>query len=154
MYLMRILIISGLLALPSAGWSLCVSVEQANLRAEPKANAKLLWTVGRYMPLLELDQKGSWYLVKDLEGKKMWIHSGLVSEDFDCAVIKVNQSNLRVMPTASASKTPLSVAYKYMPFKKLQREENWLYLQDSYGGKHWVVDSNLWEPLAYTQLSY
>jgi hypothetical protein len=84
----------------------------------------------------------------------MWIYSTLVSEDIDCAVIRVSQSNLRTQPSAQSAATPLSVAYKYQPFKKLQREENWLYLQDAYGGKHWVIDRNLWEPLEYTTLSY
>ncbi len=151
---MRIFFISCVLLLPQWGHSLCVSVSQANLRAEPKASSKLLWTVGRYMPLLEVDYQNGWYLVKDLEGKKMWIYSSLVSEDFDCAVIKVSTTNLRSLPNPTAPQTPLSVAYKYQPFKKLQREENWLYLQDSYGGKHWVIDRNLWEPLEYTKVSY
>ncbi len=151
---MRILLAGGVLLFSQIGFCLCVNVSQANLRAEPKSNGKLLWTVGRYMPLLEVDLQGGWYLVKDLEGKKMWIYSSLVTEDFDCAVVKVKLTNLRSMPDPKAAQTPLSVGYKYQPFKKLQREENWLYLQDSYGGKHWVVDRNLWEPLEYTQLSY
>jgi SH3-like domain-containing protein len=154
MYLSRILLSLNLLFIAYQSQALCVNVGQANLRAEPKPNSRLLWTVGRYMPLLEVKYQGGWYLVKDLEGQKMWIASQLVSDDIDCAVIRVNQSNLRTEPDAKASKTPLSVAYKYMPFKKLQREENWLYLQDAYGGKHWVIDSNLWEPLEYTRLSY
>ncbi len=151
---MRIFILSGLLIWPQIGYSLCVNVSQANLRAGPKANSKLLWTVGRYMPLLEVDLQDGWYLVKDVDGKKMWIYSTLVTDEFDCAVIKVSSTNLRSMPDSKAAQTPLSVAYKYQPFKKLQREDNWLYLQDSYGGKHWVIDRNLWEPLEYTTLSY
>lgn len=131
-----------------------MSAPQANLRSKPSLNSKVLWTVGRYMPLLELDSKGSWYLVKDLEGKKMWISSSLVSDDFDCAVIRVDRANLRKDPEKTASKTPLSYAFKYMPFKKLQREEDWLYLQDAYGGRHWVIDRNLWEPLEYTRVNY
>lgn len=131
-----------------------MNAPQANLRSKPTTNSKVLWTVGRYMPLLEVDSKGSWYLVKDLEGKKMWISSALVSDDFDCAVIRVNQANLRKGPEASFPKTPLSYAFKYMPFKKLQREEDWLYLQDAYGGRHWVIDRNLWEPLEYTRVNY
>ena len=151
---MRILLISSLFLIPQTGWTLCVKASQANLRAEPKASGKLLWTVGRYMPLLEVREEGGWYLVRDLEGKKMWIASHLVSDDFDCAVIRVNQTNLRSGPDSKSAKTPLSVAFKYMPFKKLQREEDWLYLQDPYGGKHWVIDRNLWEPLEYTRLTY
>ncbi len=106
------------------------------------------------MPLLELKRKGGWLFVQDLEGKKMWIADSLVSDEFDCVVIKVKQSVLRKGPGTEFEKTPLTLAHKYMPFKKLQREEDWLYIQDDYGFKHWVFEKNLWEPLAYTQLTY
>ncbi len=154
MHLMRILLIGNLILLPHVSWSLCVSVGQANLRDKPSASGKLLWTVGRYMPLLEVKSQGEWYQVQDLERKKMWIHYSLVSEDIDCAVIKIRQTNLRKGPGTEFGRTPLAVAFKYMPFKKLQREEAWLYLEDPYGGKHWVNEKNLWEPLAYTSLTY
>ena len=57
---MRILIISTLFFLPQIGQCLCVNASQANLRAKPKASSKLLWTVGRYMPLLEVDYQNGW----------------------------------------------------------------------------------------------
>lgn len=151
---MRIFGLLSLILVAQSANAVCVNVAQANLRAQPKVNAKLLWTVGRYMPLLKVKEKGKWLQVKDLEGKKMWISSRLVSDDFDCAVIKVNSSNLRRAPSAKAEKSPLKMAFRYMPFKKLKRDDNWLQLEDAYGGKHWVIDSNVWEPLHRTQLTY
>lgn len=142
------------LFIASSSWALCVSVNQANLRAKPSSSSKLLWTVGKYMPLLALSQKGVWIQVRGLEGKKMWIHTDLVSDSIDCAVIKVSKSMLRKGPGASYSKTALSYAHRYMPFKKLERDGAWLHLQDDYGYRHWVFENNVWEPLAYTQLNY
>lgn len=135
-------------------FALCVQAPQANLRAEPKADAKLIWTVGKYMPLLALKQKGSWIQVRDVDGARAWIHESLVSDQFDCAVVRVGKAQLRKGPGTEFANTPLSTADKYMPFKKLQREGAWLYLEDDYGFKHWVVENNIWEPLAYTRLNY
>ena len=106
------------------------------------------------MPLLAVRQQGDWILVKDLEGKKMWVYRKLVSEKIDCAVVKVGKAILRKGPGTEFSRTSLSFAHRYMPFKKLQREGAWLYLQDDYGFKHWVIENNLWEPLAYSRVNY
>ena len=138
----------------SNGWALCVKVSKANLRAKPSAKSKLVWTVGKYMPLLEIKQKGSWIQVRGLEGKKMWIHGGLVSTRLDCAVVKVSKTNLRKGPGTRFGKTLLQSARRYMPFRKIERDGAWLRLQDDYGYKHWVFEKSLWEPLAYSSLSY
>lgn len=135
-------------------WAICVSATQANLRTEPSANGKVIWTVGKYMPLMALEQKGDWIQVRDLDGQKSWVHGGLVTDEFDCAVVKITKSTLRKGPGTQFAKTPLSIAHKYMPFKKVDRDGAWLHIEDDYGFKHWVYENNLWEPLAYTQLNY
>ncbi|MEM7645596.1 MAG: SH3 domain-containing protein, partial [Pseudomonadota bacterium] len=151
---MRVLLYCLVLSLflSSKAWGLCVIADQANLRDKPSAKGKLLWTVGKYMPFIGIKQEGKWLFVKDMEGKKMWIFSGLVSDEIDCAVIKVKNSSLRKGPGTKFKKTPFSVAKKFAPFRKLDRDGAWLLLQDDYGYKHWVYENNLWEPLAYTQL--
>lgn len=106
------------------------------------------------MPLAAVEQKGDWIQVRDLDGQKMWVHGGLVTDEFDCAVIKISKSTLRKGPGTQFAKTALSTAYKYMPFKKIDRDGAWLHIEDDYGYRHWVFENNLWEPLAYTQLSY
>lgn len=154
MRLLFSLLICHLLISINSAEALCVIAQKANLRAEPSSNGKKLWTVGKYMPFIEVDERGGWYLVKDLEGKKMWIAKGLVTDEIDCAVIRVKKSVLRKGPGKEFGKTPLTYAGKYMPFKKLQRDEAWLYLEDDFGFKHWVYERNVWEPLAYTRLNY
>jgi SH3-like domain-containing protein len=138
----------------SSAFALCVSANQANLREGPSTQAKLVWTVGKYMPLMPIEQKGAWVQVKDLDGQKMWIYSSLVTNDFDCMAVRVSKANLRKGPGVKYPKTPLGFAHKYMPFKKIRRDGAWLQVQDDYGFKHWVVENNIWEPLNYTQLSY
>lgn len=154
MRLFSFLMVIAISLLPGPVWGLCVSASQANLRAKPSAKSKLLWTAGRYMPLVLEKDQGGWLLVKDVDGQRAWISRNHVSDDIDCAVIRVNQSSLRSGPGTEFKKTPLQSAFKYTPFRKLQREGAWLYLQDLYGQKHWVIEGNLWEPLAYTQLNY
>jgi len=144
----------SLIFIPFTASALCVNVSQANLRSKPSKKGRVLWTVGKYMPLIGIRSKGNWVNVKDLDGKKMWIHGGLVSEDIDCAVVKVNNSSLRNGPGTNFSKTLLSYAGKYMAFKKLGRDGAWLQLQDDFGHKHWVFEKNLWEPLAYSNVTY
>lgn len=154
MFRMVFIVLLSLMLWPQNSWSLCVKVSQANLRARPSAKSKLLWTVGKYMPLLGIKQKGAWVQVKDLQGKKMWIHGGLVSDSFDCAVVRVSKSVLRKGPGTKFKKTHLSSAYRYMPFRKLGRDGAWLKVQDDYGYKHWVFEKNVWEPLEYSKLTY
>lgn len=84
----------------------------------------------------------------------MWIHGSLVSERIDCAVIKVKSSALRQGPGTAYTRSSLRYARKYSPFKKLTREGAWLRLQDDYGFEHWVYETNVWEPLAYSKVSY
>ncbi len=149
-----LLLFIALLVTAASSFALCVDAEQANLRSKPSSKAEVVWTVGRFMPLRGIKQEGSWIQVIDLEGAKAWIHDSLVSDSIDCAVVKVSKAQLRKGPGAKHPPTPLSFAHKYMPFKKLDRDGAWLYLEDDYGYRHWVIENNLWEPLAYAQLNY
>ena len=134
--------------------ALCVIADKANLRAEPSSKGRLVWTVGKYMPFLQIGRKGSWFKVKDMDGQVMWVFNKLVSTRIDCAVIKVRQSLLRNGAGKRYPTTPLTKAFKYTPFKKLDRDDAWLKLQDDYDGKHWVHESDVWEPLEYSRLNY
>lgn len=139
--------------LPSFGWSLCVKKSVANLRAAPSTKAPLVWTVGRYMPFVKVGQDGKWIKVKDVDGRLMWIYKSLVTSSIDCAVVRTTAS-LRVAPGKANGKTPLARAHKYMPFKKIKREGAWLRVEDFRGGRHWIYESNVWEPTNTTKLSY
>ena len=124
------------------------------MRSKPSTKGAIVWTVGKYMPLLQVGSKGGWLKVKDLDGKVMWIFKSLVSSRIDCAVIRKPTSILRTGPGTAKPATPLARAHKYTPFKKLDRDGPWLHLQDDYGRKHWTYETNVWEPLEYSKLSY
>ena len=112
--------------------ALCVTAEKANLRNKPSGSGKLVWTVGKFMPLLEIKRQSGWYNVKDVDGKSMWISASLVSSRIDCAVVRKPSSSLRKGPGKRFPTTPLRVAYKYTPFKKVDRDGAWLKLVDDF----------------------
>ena len=131
-----------------------MKARKAHLRAGPSVRSELVWVVGKYMPLFPIDQKGSWIRVKDMDGQKMWISSTLVTNEIDCAVVKVFRSSLRRGPGTKFSKTPLNYANRYMPFRKLERDGTWILVKDDYGFKHWIHENNVWEALNYVRLNY
>jgi len=105
------------------------------------------------MPFIKVGQEGKWYKVKDLDGRLMWVYKSLVTSSYDCAVTRTT-SSLRVAPGKSKGKTSLGKVHKYMPFKKIKREGAWLRVEDFRGGRHWIYESNVWEPMNTTKLSY
>lgn len=134
--------------------ALCIAVDKADLMAEPNSKSEVLWTVGKFTPLHEVSQKGSWLQVQPLDGKKYWISSKLVSRKIDCAAVKVKKTILRQGPGNKFPLTDLGYAYKYDSFRKIERDDAWLKLRDDYGFVHWVHEKNLWEPLMYKQVVY
>ena len=105
------------------------------------------------MPFVKVGSDGKWLKVKDLDGRLMWIYKSLVTSSYDCAVVRKTAS-LRSGPGKSKGKTPLAKAFKYMPFKKLKRDGAWLRVEDFHGKRHWIYESNVWEPMNTTKLSY
>ncbi len=144
------------LSLPGYLWgnALCVSVERANLRANPSTNAKITWTVGRYMPLLQTGSKGGWVKVQDLDGETHWILGSNVSGRIQCVVVKSKFTNLRTKPTTGAPLADITLADRYTPFKKLQREEAWLQVEDEMKEKYWIIDSGVWWPVKRSSLNF
>ena len=106
------------------------------------------------MPLLRVSRKGNWIRVKDLDGEFHWIHRKLITNDYDCMVVKSSISNLRTRPTPRASKTDIGFADRFTPFKKLDRNGNWLLAEDDYGQKAWIYDRNVWEPIRYSTIEF
>src|SRR3990170_658402 len=80
--------------------SLCVKAEQANVRTGPGTGYKIAWEVYRYMPFAKVgvSLSGSWFAAKDVDGDINWIHRGLVTDRFNCAVVKKKRVNMRNGP--------------------------------------------------------
>jgi SH3-like domain-containing protein len=124
--------------------ALCVNVPEANLRSGPGTKYKKTWEVFKYMPFKKISQENNWYKVQDVDGDTHWIYSKLVTNKFDCAVVKKDKANVRSGPGTKYSKSPLSPALKYDSYKVVERKESWVKVMDEFGDKGWIFRKLLW----------
>ncbi len=124
--------------------ALCVNTSIANLRKGPGTKYEKTWHVFKYMPFKKIGQKGNWYKVQDVDGDTHWIYRKLVTSKIDCAVVKVNEANVRSGPGTKFSKTDLSPAIKYDSFKVLKRTGSWVKVVDEFGSSGWIFRKLLW----------
>lgn len=134
--------------------ALCVTSDRVSLRSKPDPKAKVTWIVDRYMPLLQVERKGAWIQVADVDNSKHWVHARNVSAKIDCVVVRSKNAKLRLGPGSEYHQTDLGLAKKYATFKKLGRDEAWLKIQDDYGHDHWVHEDTIWEPKSYRRVSF
>ena len=138
----------------AAAEPLCVARSKAILRKGPGVKFPNTWTVSHNMPLLKVGEKGSWYEVRDLEGQTHWVISSAVTRKVSCAVIKSKTAKLRQGPGTRFPASELASAERYPPFKKLDRDGEWLLLEDDYRGQFWVHEKNVWLPMVRASLSF
>jgi SH3-like domain-containing protein len=141
------------LVTPEIASGLCVKIDHASLRAGPGPQEKVDWVVGQNMPLKRLSSRGSWIEVEDLDGQAHWIASSAVNNS-ECVVIKSAVAHLRQGPGTQFPSAEMSVADKYTPFKKLDRDGDWLQVADEYGEKYWVNDAKIWYPVNRTSVTF
>ena len=141
----QVLIFSLLFFTLQTANALCVKANKANLRSGPGTKYEKTWEVFRYMPFRELEKKGKWYKVRDLDGDTHWIFHKLVTKDYNCAVIKVKKANLRTGPGTKYKKVAFfPSAEKYTSFKLLKTKGGWAHLLDEQGDKSWVSRKLVW----------
>ena len=139
-----LLILFSMIFFADISYALCVKVSDANLRSGPGTKYKESWKVFKYMPFKKLSKKGNWYRVKDVDGDKHWIYSKLVTNKFNCAVVKVKKANVRSGPGTSYSKNALSPSFKYESYKVLKTKSSWVNVINEYGEKGWISRKLLW----------
>ncbi len=122
----------------------CVNVPVANLRKGPGTNQEKSWQVYKYMPFKKIGTKGKWYKVKDVDGDVHWIYSKLVTDKFNCAVVKIDEVNIRSGPGTNYGKTFLSPGTKYDSFKVLKRKGKWVKVLNEFGDRGWIFRKFLW----------
>lgn len=122
----------------------CVKVPEANLRQGPGTDNEKSWEVFKYMPLKKVGQKGSWYQVEDVDGDRHWIYSRLLSNSMRCAVVKVDEANVRTGPGTHYEKSPLSPVEKYYSFKVIKTQGSWVKVEDEVFNEGWVYKPLLW----------
>ncbi len=113
----------------------------ANIRSGPGAQYDIMWKVEKYHPIFVIEKSDSWYLFKDFEDDRGWVHSSLVGNV--PAVITTNDlCNIRSGP-GTKEKILFSVE-KGIPFKVLSRKDHWLQIEHADGDKGWIHDSLVW----------
>ncbi len=124
--------------------ALCVKAPVANLREGPGTKYRKVWQVFKYMPFKKLSRKGKWYKVEDCEGDKFWIYGNLVTSKMDCAVVKVDEANIRSGPGTNFEKKDFGPAIKFDSYKILKRQGAWVKVMDDYGNSGWIFKKLLW----------
>jgi SH3-like domain-containing protein len=122
----------------------CIKVPEANLRQGPGTDFEKSWEVFKYMPLQKIGQKGNWYQMKDLDGDEHWVYDKLVTNSMRCAVVKVEEANVRSGPGTNYEKSPLSPVEKYYSFKAIKTQGNWVKVEDEVFNEGWVYKPLLW----------
>ena len=123
--------------------TLCTKAARANLRAGPGKNFRVTWEVNKYMPLVQIDKKGDWIKVKDVDGDTHWVFKSLVDSRQKCVTVKSARANIRRSPSAKSEK--LYTVEKYTSFKLVGNKSKWV--QIAYGKKKmWVFHTLIWPP--------
>jgi len=118
--------------------ALCINVPEANLRKGPGTHFEISWEVFKYMPLQEIGRKGDWRQVKDVDGEEHWVFSRLVSQEMQCAVVKVETANVRTGPGTDHAVSSLSPVEKYYAFKVIKIQGDWVKVEDEVFNEGWV----------------
>lgn len=136
---------SFLVMLPMSVGALCVHDEKANLRQGPDVvKFPIKWEVIRYTPLEKLSKQKGWYRVKDVDGEIHWVREDLVTTRFQCAVVKEEFASLRSGPGTKYPKVGAQRADKYMSFRVVKTEGDWVKVEDLEGDTFWIHRPLLW----------
>ena len=137
-----ILVLTGLVGAESAqAQQLCIRSARANLRSGPGKEFRITWEVNRYMPLIQIDKKGNWVKVKDVDGDIHWVFGSLVDGKLDCITIKNKVANIRKKPSAKAEKW--FTVQKYTSFRRIGQKSKWIKIKYE-GQVMWVFHSLVW----------
>jgi SH3-like domain-containing protein len=128
----------------SSADALCVKVPKANLRGGPGTKFEKTWHVFKYMPFKKISSKGNWFKIQDVDGDIHWIYRKLVTNSYNCAVVKVDEANIRTGPGAKFQKKEFGPALKYDTFKVLQRKGSWVKVIDEFENSGWIFRKLLW----------
>jgi SH3-like domain-containing protein len=132
----------------------CVSKANVTLRRGPGEKYAATWTVPKYMPFLQIDKKGKWVKVRDLDGESHWVRRDKVSQRMSCLVVKARVAHLRKGPGSQEPIADLSTVDKYTPFRKLDRDGEWLKVRDDVAGVYWIHEDSVWIPMVHSRVEF
>jgi len=120
---------------------LCLKAARANLRAGPGTDAKKTWEVYENMPFMQLERKGDWLRVRDVDGDEHWVYRTLVDSSFKCVTVKAERANVRKGPGTNFD--TWFVVEKYTSFKKVGTEGPWIKVEYE-GETMWLFANLAW----------
>jgi SH3-like domain-containing protein len=132
----------------------CIVKAGVRLRKGPNLKFAPSWSVPKFMPLLKIEVKGTWARVQDLEGQVHWVPRKFLNSKTSCAVVKTKTAKLRQGPGMDQPLAELSSVDRYTPFRKVDRDGEWVKVEDDYGGKFWIHETNVWIPVSRTKLAF
>lgn len=132
----------------------CVVMSKARLRVAPTPTAKISWVVGQHMPLERLRSKGVWSQVRDMRGQIHWVISKALTPNEACAVVRVRTAALHQGPGFGAPRADFKSADRYSTFRRIEREGQWVRLEDNRRGSYWTLETNLWMPIKKSRMSF
>lgn len=134
-------LVAGWNAAPAQAQQLCIKAPRANLRAGPGTDYRITWEVNRYMPLIQIDKKGNWVKVKDVDGDTHWVFESLVDAKLDCVTVQSKIANIRKGPSVNADKW--FTVQKYTSFKRVGTKSKWVKIEYE-GQAMWVYFTLVW----------
>lgn len=141
------------------GEPVCVTKYNTELHRQPGAKTPVSWIVGKNMPFLKIGeardkQRVRWFFVRDLDGAKHWIRASAVTDKYICAVTLRDRTPLREGPSADASEADFTSVEKYTPYKKIDRDGEFVQIEDDQNGQYWTHESNVWIPAMRSSVSF
>ncbi|MCK5783534.1 MAG: SH3 domain-containing protein [Desulfobacterales bacterium] len=124
---------------------LAVNSSVANVRSGPGTSYEVMWQVEKYTPMLVVDKEetGKWYKIKDYEGDIGWISKDLLTK-IDTVIAKPRDERCNIRSGPGTNNDVLFKAIKGVPFKVLERKGNWIHLQHVDGDKGWIHKNLVW----------
>jgi hypothetical protein len=140
----------------SHSWAqLCVTADGVALRAEPRAQAKIVATLGIYQPLriIKKSKNGSYYEVKTSDNIRGFVTKTKTLFGRTCYQSQTDKKYLRSSPVKRKSNR-LRIIEKGESFLQVGADDGWLQLESSKGELVWIEIDSLWQPAAHMRLSF
>ena len=113
----------------------------ANIRSGPGTEYDVLWQVEQYHPFIIIEKKGDWYKIKDFENDEAWLYKSLIGKIEAVITIK-EKCNIRSKPDTKSQ--VLFTVEKGVPFRVLERKENWIKIEHADGDVGWIYKTLVW----------
>ena len=146
LFMVHLILLLFTVVLFSSGNAMCeercsIKAKLANVRSSPKIDGEVLWKIEMYYPIIVVEKKEGWIKFKDFENDTGWINGTLVDKTPSVITLK-DKCNVRKGP---GQDQPLAFTVERgVPFKVLEKKDEWVKVQHADGDTGWISRSLLW----------